>query len=233
MKLVLRQLLADQNRLAAKERLERLLHEAASSSAAGSCATPSAPCAATRRARYCAPGARRGIGSLADLADFYWKASLYHDPDAGPRVAAARVQIAAWGEMVRGGIAPNAPDLERAEALRLVLAEEGGLRGNAERYYDPANSFLDRVVASRRGIPLSLSVLYMLVGEAAGIAVLPVGMPGHFLARVGARFIDPFHDGLTVGRRRCGSCWNGAARRRTRRPGALRCPGTWWPAAWR
>lgn len=199
-KAVLQQLLAD--RAAAQARLERLLNEAA--------VTPNAA-----RELGAALGALRreeagkvlrahcrkpeGLRSLSGLEEFCWKASLFHDPDAGPRIAAGRAQIAAWGRTIREQIAPGASDLERAETLRLVLAEEAGLRGNAERYYDPANSFLDRVVATRRGIPISLCAVYMLAGAEAGIDVAPVGMPGHFLIRVGGHYIDPFHDGLAVG----------------------------------
>lgn len=197
-KAVLHQLLSD--RAAAKERLEKLLREA--SSVPGAARELGAALGALRREEagkvlqaHCAAG----LNSLSGLEDFCWKAALYHDPEAGPRIAAAREQIVAWARAVHGQIAPGASDLEWAETLRLVLAEEGGLRGNAERYYDPANSFLDRVVATRRGIPISLSMVYMLVGAEAGVEVEPVGMPGHFLVRIGGHFIDPFHDGLNVG----------------------------------
>jgi regulator of sirC expression with transglutaminase-like and TPR domain len=197
-KAVLQQLLAD--RAAAKERLERLLREAVA--VPGAARELGAALGALRREEvgrelhaHCAAG----LPSLGDLEEFCWKMALYHDPDAASRIAASRTQIAAWGRAVRDQIAPGASDLERAETLRLVLAEEAGLRGNAERYYDPANSFLDCVVATRRGIPISLCTLYILTGAEAGIEVTPVGMPGHFLIRVGSHFIDPFHEGLTVG----------------------------------
>jgi len=57
------------------------------------------------------------------------------------------------------------------------------LRGDEESYADPANSFLDQVLARRRGIPITLSVLAMAVGRRTGVPLAGVGMPGHFLVR--------------------------------------------------
>ncbi len=81
--------------------------------------------------------------------------------------------------------------------LRSRLFSELGLRGDAEGYYDPDNSFLHRVLQRRRGIPISLSVLTIEIGRRAGIAVQGVGMPGHFLVWVPTEgvHLDPFADG--------------------------------------
>lgn len=58
-----------------------------------------------------------------------------------------------------------------------------GLRGDVEGYAEPANSFLDQVLDRRRGIPITLSVLAMTIGRRTGVALVGVGMPGHFLVR--------------------------------------------------
>ena len=50
-------------------------------------------------------------------------------------------------------------------------------------YNDPANSFLDRVLATRAGLPITLSVIYMEVGWRLGLPIAGVALPGHFLAR--------------------------------------------------
>ena len=193
-KLVLRQLLADQT--TARPRIEGLLRQA-SGPAAGK--LKNALSELRRRDAFEAirPYCRR-IETLAELEEFCWKLALCHDPEAP--VAAAREQLDAWAEAVRAEVAPGASELEKLESLRLILADEAGLRGETENYYKPENSFLDRVVASRRGIPISLTAIYMLVGGRADILVEPVGMPGHFLARVGSRYLDPFHEGLIVDR---------------------------------
>ena len=78
-------------------------------------------------------------------------------------------------------------------------------RGNTQQYYDPNNSFLHRVLDDRVGIPISLSVVYLLVGQRLRVPVAGVGLPGHFL--VGLRtepvFIDCFHQGALLTEKDC------------------------------
>ncbi len=84
-------------------------------------------------------------------------------------------------------------------ASRLFV--DGGFRGNHADYYDPDNSFLDRVLARRLGIPITLSVLLMEVGRRVGIDVVGVGAPGHFLTRSNTEpyvYIDAFNGGAVV-----------------------------------
>lgn len=71
-----------------------------------------------------------------------------------------------------------------------------GFHGNRENYHDPANSCLTEVIPSRQGLPITLSVLLVTMGQRMGFSMFGVGAPGHFLAgaRVGdeLRFISPF-----------------------------------------
>jgi regulator of sirC expression with transglutaminase-like and TPR domain len=88
---------------------------------------------------------------------------------------------------------------ERAAALGSFLFDDEGFRGNAEDYYAPENSYINVVLDRRLGIPISLSVLAMAVGTRAGLNVVGVGLPGHFVAKAvdGDReaLFDPFHGG--------------------------------------
>jgi len=73
-----------------------------------------------------------------------------------------------------------------------------GFRGNAASYYDWRNSCLDRVMETRVGIPISLSVLMIEVARRVGVPLVGVGMPAHFLVRAvdqPERFFDPFAGG--------------------------------------
>ena len=73
-----------------------------------------------------------------------------------------------------------------------------GLRGDRAGYDDPANSYLDRVIARRLGIPISLAVVMIEVGRRRGVTLEGVGLPGHYLVREPARpdsLIDPFDGG--------------------------------------
>lgn len=84
-------------------------------------------------------------------------------------------------------------------SLRRVISIAEGIGGNVDDYYHPDNHFLDTVLATRRGIPLSLSVLWIEVGRRAGIDMEGVGMPGHFLVYAGGQLVDPFHYGEAIG----------------------------------
>ncbi|UJR78957.1 SirB1 family protein [Sandaracinus amylolyticus] len=90
---------------------------------------------------------------------------------------------------------------DQAEALRALVYDELGFRGNADDYYDPRNSYLSDVVDRRTGIPITLSALLMAIGRRIGIVVEGIGFPGHFLVRVGGPqgvHVDPFFEGRVV-----------------------------------
>jgi len=94
-------------------------------------------------------------------------------------------------------------------SMRGVLFDEAGLRGNAEAYYDPRNSFLNEVLDRKLGNPITLSVAYMEVAARVGLPAQGVGLPGHFLVKVvvGDReiFIDPFYGGEILSAADCAS----------------------------
>ena len=68
-------------------------------------------------------------------------------------------------------------------ALNTVLFKELGFQGNRSEYYDPKNSFLNDVLTRKKGIPISLSVIYMEVARRVGLSLAGVGFPGHFLVK--------------------------------------------------
>ncbi len=89
---------------------------------------------------------------------------------------------------------------EKCRVLNRVLFHEWGFHGNVEHYTDPRNSFIDQVLTRRTGIPISLSILYLMVGERIGLQLEPVGLPGHFIVGCFVDdlpfFIDPFDRGV-------------------------------------
>jgi regulator of sirC expression with transglutaminase-like and TPR domain len=88
---------------------------------------------------------------------------------------------------------------ERVIALNEFLFEELGYRGNTDEYYDPRNSYLNEVIDRRTGIPITLSILYMELGQRIGLPFEGVSFPGHFLVRLPIRgaslILDPFMGG--------------------------------------
>lgn len=97
-------------------------------------------------------------------------------------------------------------DLERVARLAGFLADDVGLRGNAEDYYDPRNSLLNEVLGRGLGIPITLALVYMEVGRRAGVPLDGVGFPGHFLLRHAHRpglLFDPFERGRLLTQEDC------------------------------
>ena len=88
---------------------------------------------------------------------------------------------------------------EKCRIINRVLFHENGFRGNIEHYTDPLNSFLDQTLARRKGTPLSLSIVYLLVAQRLGMDLEPVGLPGHFMVGCyledAPLFIDAFEQG--------------------------------------
>lgn len=68
--------------------------------------------------------------------------------------------------------------------LHQYLFEEIGFIGNTENYYNAANSYLPAVLKSKMGLPITLCLIYKLVGERVGLRVHGIGLPGHFMCSV-------------------------------------------------
>ena len=85
-------------------------------------------------------------------------------------------------------------------ALSRVLFGDLGLRGNTDGYYEADNSFLNRVLDTGLGIPISLAVVMIEVGRRAGVALVGVNAPGHFLVRdaIDGALLDPFAGGAVT-----------------------------------
>jgi len=87
----------------------------------------------------------------------------------------------------------------RVTGLCRYLFHEMGFRGNTRDYYDARNSYLNVVLERRTGIPISLSAVAIAVGTRAGLEVVGVGLPGHFVVKAvedGEDIVfDPFHGG--------------------------------------
>lgn len=103
-----------------------------------------------------------------------------------------------WGSEVAKRLATLEKDPGDPEVVSLLtgyLHMELGFDGNSEDYYNHENSLLPTVMENRRGLPLTLTLIYRFVAERAGLAVEGVNLPGHFIARLGTVFFDPFHGG--------------------------------------
>ncbi len=96
---------------------------------------------------------------------------------------------------LRRRLADDASALQRVRVLNQFFFTDLGFAGNVNNYYDPDNSFLPVVLRTRRGIPISLAVLWMELAQGLHLDVQGVSFPGHFLVKVsmpmGQAVIDP------------------------------------------
>lgn len=87
-------------------------------------------------------------------------------------------------------------------ALNRFLFDEHGFSGNAADYYDPRHSFLNEVLDRKRGIPLTLALVYMEIGRRVGLPVQGISFPAHFLVkcqlREGMVVLDPYAKGISL-----------------------------------
>ena len=103
---------------------------------------------------------------------------------------------------------PNDIDLLKViDAMNLVLFEQEHFQGNQDDYYNPSNSFLNDVLENHRGIPITLSLLYMEVGRRIGLQLEGIGLPFHFVVRCRLPnediYIDPFEKGRLLSDKDC------------------------------
>ncbi len=103
---------------------------------------------------------------------------------------------------VRARLMPNADDLTRLAVLTQVFYKDLGFALNANDYYAPENSYLHEVLRTRRGIPISLAVIWLELAQGLGLNAQGISFPGHFLMKValdaGLVVIDPA-DGQSLG----------------------------------
>ncbi|HKB42459.1 MAG TPA: transglutaminase-like domain-containing protein [Gemmataceae bacterium] len=96
----------------------------------------------------------------------------------------------------------------RVDRLCRYLYHDLGFRGNTAEYYDPLNSFFNQVLDRRVGIPITLSAVAISVGQRAGLNVVGVALPGHFVVKAIAGnhqiLFDPFHGGRRLTVAECG-----------------------------
>ena len=99
----------------------------------------------------------------------------------------------------------------RLASLVELLSKDAGFKGNEEGYYEADNSYLNRILETKLGIPISLSVLYLLVARRCGLSLHGVALPGHFILKFDSaetgkqaeKFLDPFHGGRLLTVREC------------------------------
>jgi regulator of sirC expression with transglutaminase-like and TPR domain len=106
------------------------------------------------------------------------------------------------GRQISGQVAAANSEGDALKIVADCISVQHAISGDTETYSDPDNSYLNRVIQRRRGIPISLSLLYMAVADRAGLILQGVSTPAHFLTRYeaveGPIFIDAFCGGCVL-----------------------------------
>jgi regulator of sirC expression with transglutaminase-like and TPR domain len=103
--------------------------------------------------------------------------------------------------------AQEASSTREVMILRRYLFDRQGFTGDERNYYDPDNSFLNRVLERKTGIPISLSCVYLFIARRLDLPAYGVGLPGHFIVGhktpPGVIYVDPFNRGTLLTRNDC------------------------------
>jgi regulator of sirC expression with transglutaminase-like and TPR domain len=128
-----------------------------------------------------------------------FEAALAIEQDVDPQLdlLASQAEVDAMAAKLRRRLPSDASHIQKLRMLNHFFYRELAFAGNVNNYYDPDNSYLHRVIANRRGIPISLAVVYMELAQQIGLDIKGISFPGHFLMKLtvqsGEIIIDPFN----------------------------------------
>ncbi len=150
--------------------------------------------------RFAAPTALEYFSTLVadDASLSLLEAAVAIAQDEYPQLDTQSVlaEIDTLAERLKRRIPADAVPVQRLRWLNRYFFQELGFAGNVNDYYDARNSYLNAVLETRRGIPITLSVLYIELATQIGLTARGVSFPGHFLVKLkmpqGEVVIDPF-----------------------------------------
>ena len=122
--------------------------------------------------------------------------AVAQDDDPGLDVQGVLAEVDALADRLCRRVPADAAPLQRLRLLNQYFFQELGFGGNVNDYYDRNNSALPAVLRTRRGIPLTLALVYLEIATQLGLQAQGVSFPGHFLVKLhmpmGEVIIDPF-----------------------------------------
>lgn len=135
------------------------------------------------------------VQSDADFPVLEAAASLAQDEEPALDVQQVLDDVARLLKRITARVPNDADDLTRLAILTQVFYKEMGFGVNANDYYAPENSYLNEVLRTRRGLPISLAVIWLELAQGLGLHAQGVSFPGHFLVKVtlqgGLVVLDP------------------------------------------
>jgi regulator of sirC expression with transglutaminase-like and TPR domain len=110
-----------------------------------------------------------------------------------------RQQLAHMSDELRSRLAGVTYPMKMINIINQYLCQELGFKGNEDDYYNPRNSFITDVIDRRKGIPITLSLIYMAIGNLIDFPIEGISLPGHFIVRPQRQDLDVFLDPFNCG----------------------------------
>ena len=153
--------------------------------------------------QFCVPTALGYFAALvaddASLSVLEAAVSVAQDDDPQLDTQAVLTQIDVLADKLRRRVPADAAPLQRLRLLNHYFFHELGFAGNVNNYYDRRNSLLPAVLETRRGIPLTLAMLYVELATQVGLHAHGVSFPGHFLVKLHMPSVHGAHGALGRG----------------------------------
>jgi len=144
-------------------------------------------------------------GQDFDLEEGVWLLAKTKYPDIN--VEGYKALLDNFAEELRARVDSGQGPKEMLAIVNDYLFSELGFKGNEKNYYDPENSYLNRVLDRRTGNPINLSLLYILIGRRLRLPVAGIGLPGHFICRHQSSafeiYVDAFNGGKFMTKADC------------------------------
>lgn len=150
-------------------------------------------------------------GQDIDLETGVYLLMNYGYPEADPEEC--KKILDGLAEELAPRIPPDPSPVKVVNLLSHFLFQEKRFTGNEQNYFDPDNSYFNKVLSEKKGIPITLSVLCILIAERLKLPIVGIGMPCHFIVKyTTARdftYFDPFNRGRILTSEDCVRIVNG------------------------
>ena len=144
-------------------------------------------------------------GEEFDIEEGIWLLAQTQYPNIN--VTAYRALLDSYASDLRERTNLNGTAEQILASINQFLFGQLGYSGNEKNYYDPENSYLNRVIDRRTGNPISLCLVYLMVARRLKLPMSGIGLPGHFICRYQSTteefYVDAFNKGKLLSKGDC------------------------------
>ena len=137
-------------------------------------------------------------GEEFNIEEGAWLLAKTHHPDIN--VEAYQALLDSFAASLKTRIETDSSPKEILSTFNNFVFDELGFHGNEENFYDPENSYLNRVIDRRMGNPISLCLVYILLARRLRLPVAGIGLPGHFICRFQSSAAEIYIDAFNAGK---------------------------------